>query len=85
MENKKIRYDDLRLEVADNGFILNYVEIKKKDTVNPQIGPYENESRDYKKEVFQWTQGTVALTRMSELAKAMNPNAAEALKEVPEG
>jgi len=73
-----IKYDDLRLEVANNGFILSFTEIKKKPESRSE-DRYENEIRDYKKEVFQWTQGVMALERMTELAGKMNPKAGEAL------
>ncbi len=76
----KVKYDDIRLEVADNGFILGYVEIKARQG-KTSTNQWDNPARDWKKEVFQWTQGADALKRMATLAAAAHPGAAGALKE----
>jgi len=74
------KYDDIRLNVAENGFILEYVEIRKKPG-KTDASRYENTIRDWKKEVFEFANGAAALKRMTELAVNSNPNAAKALKE----
>jgi len=75
----KVRYDDIRLEVADKGFILSFTELRKK-TGKQSTNNWENEIRDYKKEVY--VEGTKALARMIELSgKATNSSESAAVKE----
>jgi len=61
----KIKYEDVRLEVADKGFILSFVELREKPG-KQSADRWENPIRDYKKEVF--LDGTKAVSRMTELA-----------------
>ena len=84
MADKKIRYDDIRLEIADNGFILGYTEIKRRPNAKEGASRWDNEMRDYKKEVFQWADGPGAIKRMTELAVDAHPQAAKALGAVKE-
>ena len=67
MADKKIKYDDIRLEVADKGFILSYVEIRPRPG-KQSTSQWDNEIRDYKKEAFEGNHGDRAIARMTELA-----------------
>ena len=79
-----VKYDDISLRVAENGFILEYVEIRKRPG-KTDASRYENTIRDWKKEVFEFANSEKALKRMTELAVDSNKQAAEALKEATAG
>ncbi len=63
----KIKYDDISLKVADRGFVLSFVEIRKKPG-KQSTSQWDNEIRDYKKEAYNGTEGSKAIARMTELA-----------------
>ncbi len=73
------KYDDIRLKVAENGFILDYTEIRKK-VGSKSTNQWENTTRDYKQEVFELIDGsgTKAVNRMLELASSSNTKIANA-------
>ena len=74
------KYEDISLDVADNGFILRYCELRKNP--NAKKGDvYSNMTRDYKKEVFEFDNGQKAVERMIELAGKASKQAGQSLKE----
>ena len=76
-----LKYDDISLSVAENGFILSYTEIRKKPG-KTDVSRYDNCIRDYKREVFEFSSGDKAIQRMAELAKSANKNIAKAMETV---
>lgn len=61
---KEVKYDCIRIEAADNGFVLCYEVIKKEE----HQGTYECRSAyEYKKEVYPWEGLDKAMAKMKAL------------------
>lgn len=68
-------YDDVRLKVAENGFILSYTEVSKKKTSGPNN--WDNTSRDYKEKVFEFSNNGEAIKEMIRMGSIKNKGLAK--------
>lgn len=75
-------YDDIRLKVAENGFILSYTEISKRKTQKSDT--YENTTRDYKEKVYEFSNSVDAVKEMIRMGSIKNKNLAKYTKGLEE-
>ena len=73
-------YEDIRLKVAENGFILSYTEISKKNVKKGDA--WENMSRNYKEKVFEFSNNGEAIKEMIRMGSIKNKNMANYAKEI---
>ena len=62
-----MKIDNIRLEVADNGFILRFEEIHNKEDSGSSCGCFSHRDYMYKEEVFTDEEIDKAIARMKEL------------------
>jgi len=65
--------DSISLNVAYNGFILNYCELVKNEDNMPHGCCDDGMQRIYKKEIFKFSEGNKALERMKGLMRTRIP------------
>ena len=78
MAEQKMWYDDIRLKVAENGFILSYTEMTKRKTQGPDT--YENVNRNYNEKVFEFASNGEAIKEMIRMGSIKNKNLAKYAK-----
>lgn len=75
-------YEDIRLKVAENGFILSYTEISKKNAKKGDA--WENMSRNYKEKVYEFSNNGDAIKEMIRMGSIKNKNLAKYAKGLEE-
>lgn len=82
MAEQKMWYDDIRLKVAENGFILSYSEVSKRKTSGSN--DWENTTRNYKEKVYEFSNNGDAIKEMVRMGSIKNKNLAKYAKGLEE-
>lgn len=72
-------YDDIRLKVAENGFILSYSEVSKKEKAKGS-NDWDNTTRNYKEMVFEFNSSSEAIKEMIRMGSIKNKSLAKYAK-----
>lgn len=77
-------YENISLKLAENGFTLEYTEVKKIPRANKNASMYENTTRSYKTKVYKLEEGEEAVKEMARMGDTSIKGLQEGVKALAE-